>query len=47
VRPLALELLREYDPQRPVRLLGVRVASFEDVVAPVVTVDSGQLTLPV
>jgi DNA polymerase-4 len=30
VRPLALELLRAYDPQRPVRLLGVRVASFEN-----------------
>jgi len=30
VVPLALELLRAYDPQRPVRLLGVRVASFED-----------------
>jgi DNA polymerase IV len=29
VRPVALELLRAYDPQRPVRLLGVRVASFE------------------
>jgi DNA polymerase IV len=29
VGPLALELLRAYDPQRPVRLLGVRVASFE------------------
>ena len=28
VVPLALELLRAYDPQRPVRLLGVRVASF-------------------
>ncbi len=28
VRPLALELLRAYDPQRPVRLLGVRLASF-------------------
>ena len=28
VKPLALELLRAYDPQRPVRLLGVRVASF-------------------
>jgi len=27
---LALELLRAYDPQRPVRLLGVRVASFEN-----------------
>jgi len=28
VGPTALELLRAYDPQRPVRLLGVRVASF-------------------
>jgi DNA polymerase-4 len=30
VGPLALGLLRAYDPQRPVRLLGVRVASFEN-----------------
>jgi DNA polymerase-4 len=29
VVPTALELLREYAPARPVRLLGVRVASFE------------------
>jgi DNA polymerase-4 len=29
VRPVALDLLRAYDPPRPVRLLGVRVASFE------------------
>jgi DNA polymerase IV len=29
VRPLALDLLRAYDPPRPVRLLGVRVAAFE------------------
>jgi len=29
VVPTALELLRAYDPQRPVRLLGVRVAGFE------------------
>jgi DNA polymerase IV len=28
VRPAALALLRAYDPPRPVRLLGVRVASF-------------------
>ena len=28
VRRIALELLRTYDPPRPVRLLGVRVASF-------------------
>jgi DNA polymerase-4 len=29
VAPVALGLLRAYDPQRPVRLLGVRVASFD------------------
>lgn len=29
VAPLAVELLRELDPQRPVRLLGVRVAGLE------------------
>jgi DNA polymerase-4 len=29
VGPVALELLRAYDPQRPVRLLGVRVAGFD------------------
>jgi DNA polymerase IV len=29
VGPVVLDLLRAYDPQRPVRLLGVRVASFE------------------
>lgn len=29
VGPIALQLLRAYDPQRPVRLLGVRLASFE------------------
>jgi len=29
VRTIALDLLRAYDPPRPVRLLGVRVASFE------------------
>ncbi|HEX7060139.1 MAG TPA: DNA polymerase IV [Solirubrobacterales bacterium] len=29
VAPIALELLRAYAPSRPVRLLGVRVASFE------------------
>ena len=28
VVPIALELLRAYDPPRPVRLLGVRLASF-------------------
>ncbi|HEU4392059.1 MAG TPA: DNA polymerase IV [Solirubrobacterales bacterium] len=30
VGPAALDLLRAYDPPRPVRLLGVRVASFEN-----------------
>jgi DNA polymerase IV len=29
VTPVALDLLRSYSPPRPVRLLGVRVASFE------------------
>jgi DNA polymerase-4 len=29
VTPVALDLFRAYDPQRPVRLLGVRVAGFE------------------
>jgi len=29
VTPVALDLLRAYDPQRPVRLLGVRVAGFD------------------
>jgi DNA polymerase-4 len=29
VGPAALDLLRAYDPQRPVRLLGVRLAGFE------------------
>lgn len=46
VRGVALELLREYAPPRPVRLLGVRVASFaapEDEDAR----DEGQLALPV
>jgi DNA polymerase-4 len=34
VTETALELLRAYAPPRPVRLLGVRLASFEDVVEP-------------
>jgi DNA polymerase-4 len=29
IRPLALQLLEEFDPQRPVRLLGVRVAGLD------------------
>jgi DNA polymerase-4 len=41
VTAVALELLRAYDPPRPVRLLGVRVAAFADELdAP------GQLALP-
>ena len=34
VGQVALELLREYAPARPVRLVGVRVASFGGVEAP-------------
>jgi len=30
IGPVALDLLRAYDPPRPVRLLGVRVAAFEE-----------------
>jgi DNA polymerase IV len=30
VTGVAIELLRAYDPPRPVRLLGVRMASFEE-----------------
>jgi DNA polymerase IV len=46
----AVELLRAYDPARPVRLLGVRVAGFEDAEpeqrrAP--TAPAGQLALDV
>ena len=40
----AVELLRAYAPARPVRLLGVRVASFEDERAP--RAEEGQLALP-
>jgi DNA polymerase-4 len=46
VVPIALDLLRAYDPQRPVRLLGVRVASFEnDADAAVETETEPQLRL--
>jgi DNA polymerase-4 len=50
VTAIALELLEENAPPRPVRLIGVRVASFEGVVAdrPVpAAVVAGQLALPV
>ena len=43
VTSVALELLREYAPARPVRLLGVRVAAFEAAEAPR---DADQLALP-
>jgi DNA polymerase-4 len=45
VSAVALELLRAYAPDRPVRLLGVRVAGFEGATVP--EVDTGQLALPV
>ena len=45
VGELAVELLREYDPQDPLRLLGVRIASFEHEAAP--SPDADQLALPV
>jgi DNA polymerase-4 len=44
VAQVALELLRAYAPPRPVRLLGVRMASFEEPDAE--AVDDGQLALP-
>jgi DNA polymerase-4 len=43
VGAVALELLREYAPARPVRLLGVRVAGFETAV---VAEPADQLALP-
>jgi DNA polymerase-4 len=49
VGPVALDLLRAYDPQRPVRLLGVRLAAFgpadEDPIATKVRQDQLQLGL--
>jgi DNA polymerase-4 len=47
VTEVALELLRAYAPPRPVRLLGVRVASFEgEAPAAAPAPPSGQLALP-
>jgi DNA polymerase-4 len=43
---IALELLRDYAPARPVRLLGVRVASFEGETGTPVTDAPAQLALP-
>jgi DNA polymerase-4 len=46
VRGVALDLLRAYDPQRPVRLLGVRLAGFESDETPEVdTSPEAQLQL--
>jgi hypothetical protein len=36
IAQVALQLLSEYDPAQPIRLLGVRVSSFEDALGPVV-----------
>lgn len=47
ITAIALELLRAYAPARPVRLLGVRVASFEDEVAVKVAPPDDQLALEV
>ncbi|HZH24922.1 MAG TPA: DNA polymerase IV [Solirubrobacteraceae bacterium] len=47
VAEVALELLRTYAPPRPVRLLGVRLAAFEDEGEPEAAPErSPQLTLP-
>ncbi len=45
VGPIALDLLRAYDPQRPVRLLGVRLASFDAGEAAEPEPTDGQLQL--
>jgi DNA polymerase-4 len=45
VGPIALDLLRAYDPQRPVRLLGVRLASFDSGEAAEPEPTDGQLQL--
>ena len=52
VTETAVELLRVYAPPQPVRLLGVRLASFDDleperrVAGPVSAAPLGQLALP-
>jgi DNA polymerase-4 len=47
ITTIALELLRAYAPARPVRLLGVRVASFEDEAAARPAAPVAQLALEV
>jgi DNA polymerase-4 len=42
VRSVALDLLRAYDPQRPVRLLGVRLAGFEKAEEDPAEAETGQ-----
>jgi DNA polymerase IV len=46
VTAVALDLLRAYDPPRPVRLLGVRMAAFEDEAEWEPVAPSPQLALP-
>jgi DNA polymerase-4 len=45
VRRVASELLREFDPPRPVRLLGVRVAGLDETGRPAAQAAAGQLEL--
>ncbi len=45
VWPIALSLLRAYDPPRPVRLLGVRLASFDNEAEAAAEEDEPQLRL--
>jgi DNA polymerase IV len=45
VWPIALDLLRAYDPPRPVRLLGVRLASFDSEADAAAEEDEPQLRL--
>jgi hypothetical protein len=42
---VSLDLLRALDPQRPVRLLGVRVAGHDEAAATETTVDQLRLSL--
>jgi DNA polymerase-4 len=46
VVPVVLELFRAYAPQRPVRLLGVRLAAFEEPAPAPAAADDRQLVLP-
>jgi len=47
VTPVALDLLRAYSPPRPVRLLGVRVASFTSEPAPESAAPQAQMQLAI